>query len=114
MGRDHLENTHAPFFLENSYTERPCIEQVPTTVHKRSLLFRPFSPRVPCVISRSITTKRTACSARLFVGIANGRKVFHVADEMGDTELHTDIPIIHVFVISGEVITPEDSVEFIA
>lgn len=41
-------------------------------VQIRSHQRRPVSLRVPCVIRRSITTKRIACSARLFVGSMPG------------------------------------------
>ena len=55
-----------------SNTDRPCWAQVAITVQIRSHQRFPFSLRVPCVIRRSITTNRIACSARLFVGSTPG------------------------------------------
>src|SRR4029077_19958960 len=60
-----------------AYTDFPCWTQLAITVQIRSLQRRPPSLRVPCVMCRSITTKRMACSARLLVGSIPGvvRKV---------------------------------------
>ena len=55
-----------------SNTDRPCCVHVAITVQIRSHQRFPFSLRVPCVIRRSITTNRIACSARLFVGSTPG------------------------------------------
>jgi len=55
-----------------SKTDRACPAQVAIVVQIRSLQRRPVSLRVPCVICRSITTNRIACSARLFVGSTSG------------------------------------------
>ena len=55
-----------------SNTDRPCCVQVAITVQIRSHQRFPRSLLVPCVISRSITTKRIACSARLLVGSTPG------------------------------------------
>src|ERR1035438_6018515 len=48
-----------------SNTDCPCCVQVAITVQIRSHQRFPPSLLVPCVIRRSITTKRIACSARL-------------------------------------------------
>src|ERR1022692_3836633 len=56
----------------NSYSERLCWVHVAITVQMRSLHCRPASLRVPWVMSRSMTTKRIACSAKLFVGSTPG------------------------------------------
>src|SRR5271157_5638523 len=53
-------------------TDRPCCVQVAITVQIRSHQRFPVSLLVPCVINRSITTNRIACSARLFVGSTPG------------------------------------------
>src|SRR2546427_6829673 len=45
------------------YTDLPCWTQVAIAVQMRSQKRRPLSLRVPCVMCRSITTKRIACSA---------------------------------------------------
>src|SRR5271166_311108 len=55
-----------------SNTDLPCCTQVAITVQIRSHQRFPVSLRVPCVINRSITTNRIACSARLFVGSTPG------------------------------------------
>ena len=55
-----------------SNTDRPCCVQVAITVQIRSHQRFPTSLRVPCVIRRSITTNRIACSARLLVGSTPG------------------------------------------
>ena len=55
-----------------SNTDRPCCVQVAITVQIRSHQRFPFSLLVPCVIKRSITTNRIACSARLLVGSTPG------------------------------------------
>jgi len=52
----------------NWKTARPCRAQVTITVQILSHHRRPFSLRVPCLMCRSITAKRIACSAKLFVG----------------------------------------------
>src|SRR4051812_48299169 len=62
-------SNHAPTAASGyANTDRPCRSHVATTVQVRSHQRFPASLRVPCVISRSITTNRIACSARLFVG----------------------------------------------
>ena len=64
---------HAPTAASKySNTDRPCCVQVAITVQIRSHQRFPFSLLVPCVISRSITTNRIACSARLLVGSTPG------------------------------------------
>ena len=64
---------HAPTAASKySNTDRPCCVQVAITVQIRSHQRFPFSLLVPCVIRRSITTNRIACSARLFVGSTPG------------------------------------------
>ena len=64
---------HAPTAASKySNTDRPCCVHVAITVQIRSHQRFPFSLRVPCVIRRSITTNRIACSARLFVGSTPG------------------------------------------
>src|ERR1700676_905636 len=55
-----------------SNTDRPCCVHVAITVQIRSHQRFPFSLRVPCVIRRSITTNRIACSAKLLVGSTPG------------------------------------------
>ena len=72
VGGSTSEN-HAPTAASRySNTDRPCCVQVAITVQIRSHQRFPPSLRVPCVISRSITTKRIACSAKLFVGSTPG------------------------------------------
>src|SRR3954465_9034279 len=62
-------SNHAPTAASRyANTERPCWTPVPTPGQIRSHQRLPASLLVPCVISRSITTNRIACSARLFVG----------------------------------------------
>ena len=56
----------------NSNADRPCCAQVATAVQIRSDQRWPVSPRVPCVTTRSRTTNRIACSAKLFVGSSPG------------------------------------------
>ncbi len=51
-----------------------CCAHVPITVQILSHHLRPVSPRVPCVMRRSITTNLLARSARLFVGSTPGRR----------------------------------------
>ena len=64
---------HAPTAASKySNTDRPCCVQVAITVQIRSHQRFPFSLLVPCVIRRSITTNRIACSARLLVGSTPG------------------------------------------
>ena len=68
-----MSANHAPTAASKySNTDRPCCVQVAITVQIRSHQRFPFSLLVPCVIRRSITTNRIACSARLFVGSTPG------------------------------------------
>jgi hypothetical protein len=55
-----------------SQTDLPCWAHVAITVQIRSHQRCPLSPRVPWVMCLSITTKRIACSAVLFVGWTPG------------------------------------------
>ncbi len=72
-GGGSVSANHAPTAASRySNTDRPCCVQVAITVQIRSHQRFPRSLLVPCVISRSITTKRIACSARLFVGSTPG------------------------------------------
>ena len=48
------------------------------------------------------------------LGIWQGGQEFDVADQMGDTELHSDVEVLHVLVIGGEVVAPEHSLELLA
>ena len=65
---NHVPTTASKY----SNTDLPCCTQVAITVQIRSHQRFPLSLRVPCVINRSITTNRIACSARLLVGSTPG------------------------------------------